>query len=125
MARCARNELRNCMKPEKFQRQIQQQAATALRTVMEQREEILRAFVAKYGFEPDEAVQIETRLLDGSRWHVEKQVPIVTPELLEMSAEYITALRRHTNLGDSAKDILPGQLLLAAEKLRNRRIKIV
>lgn len=38
-----------------------------------QREEILEAFVAKYGFNPDEAVQIEQQMSDGSiRWRVER-----------------------------------------------------
>ena len=38
------------------------EAATtkAVHAVMAQREEVLRAFVAKYGFEPDEAMQVST-----------------------------------------------------------------
>lgn len=45
--------------------------------IIEQREEILRAFIAKYGFDPDDCVQI----LDMSdyesgiiRWRIEKKV---------------------------------------------------
>jgi hypothetical protein len=33
-----------------------------------QREEILRAFIAKYGFEPDRAVQV----VDGTKWYVRR-----------------------------------------------------
>ena len=39
--------------------------------VMGQREEVLRAFIAKHGFEPDQAIQIEQRMPDGTtRWFV-------------------------------------------------------
>lgn len=41
--------------------------------IMEQREEILEAFIAKYGFEPDRAIQVETH--GGclqSTWHVRR-----------------------------------------------------
>jgi len=45
--------------------------------VMDQREEILRAFIAKYGYEPDKVMQVEQRMSDGSvRWFVcHKSVP--------------------------------------------------
>lgn len=36
--------------------------------VMEQREEIMRAFVAKYGCQPEEMVQIEWRRNTHSEW---------------------------------------------------------
>jgi hypothetical protein len=42
--------------------------------VMGQREEVLRAFIAKYGFEPDRAIQIEQRMPDGTtRWFVRQR----------------------------------------------------
>jgi hypothetical protein len=37
--------------------------------VMKDREEILKAFIAKYGFEPDEALQI----VQGNSWCVVRQ----------------------------------------------------
>lgn len=46
----------------------------ALREVYDQREEILKAFVAKHGFDPDRAVQIEQRMPDGSlRWFIRQR----------------------------------------------------
>jgi hypothetical protein len=41
--------------------------------VMGQREEVLMAFIAKHGFEPDRAIQIEQRMPDGTtRWFVRR-----------------------------------------------------
>lgn len=41
--------------------------------VMSQREEILRAFIAKYGFEPDQAIQIEQKMPDGTtHWFIRR-----------------------------------------------------
>jgi hypothetical protein len=37
-----------------------------IRECYEQREEILKSFVAKYGFEPDKVMQIQ----DGLKWYV-------------------------------------------------------
>ena len=46
----------------------------AINEVMSQREEILRAFVAKYGYEPERAVQVEQRMPDGTtRWFVRRR----------------------------------------------------
>ena len=43
-------------------------------SVMAQREEILRAFIAKHGFEPDRAIQIEQRMPDGTTcWFVRRR----------------------------------------------------
>jgi hypothetical protein len=47
------------------------QAATAIAA---QREEILSAFVAKYGFEPDEAVQVISHSASGVRWHIMRRM---------------------------------------------------
>lgn len=42
--------------------------------VLGQREEVLRAFIAKHGFEPDRAIQIEQRMPDGTtRWFVRRR----------------------------------------------------
>jgi hypothetical protein len=38
--------------------------------VLAQREEILRAFVAKYGWQPDAIEQVEERTATGVRWYV-------------------------------------------------------
>jgi hypothetical protein len=67
-------------------------ARQAISACLAQREEILAAFVAKYGFQPDEAVQIEQRQADGSvTWRIERQpqprpagltVPILASERL-------------------------------------------
>jgi len=41
--------------------------------VMSQREEILKAFIAKHGFEPERAVQVEQRQADGSSiWFIRR-----------------------------------------------------
>ena len=41
--------------------------------IMGQREDVLRAFIAKYGFEPDRAIQIEQRTPDGTtRWFIRR-----------------------------------------------------
>jgi len=45
-----------------------------VKEIMDQREEILTAFIAKYGYEPDEVVQIETVRPDGTRtWHLDRR----------------------------------------------------
>jgi hypothetical protein len=44
-----------------------------------QREEILEAFIAKYGCGPDDLVQVEQRTEDGCRWWVERTSPSPTP----------------------------------------------
>jgi uncharacterized protein with von Willebrand factor type A (vWA) domain len=50
---------------------IKQAADKAIARVMAQREEILEAFVAKYGADPDQVEQVEQRMKDGStRWFV-------------------------------------------------------
>lgn len=41
--------------------------------VMEQREEILTAFIAKYGMHPDEVEQIEQYTSEGIVWSVRKK----------------------------------------------------
>ena len=41
--------------------------------VMTQREEILRAFTAKYGLPPDEVEQVERRTGDSVVWYVRPQ----------------------------------------------------
>lgn len=41
--------------------------------ILSQREEVLQAFIAKHGFDPDQAIQIEQRQLDGTTtWRVVK-----------------------------------------------------
>jgi len=43
----------------------------AVADVLGQREEILRAFIAKYGFEPDEAIQV----IGPNFWFIRKRLP--------------------------------------------------
>jgi hypothetical protein len=50
-----------------------------LERVAAQREEILEAFIAKYGCGPDDLVQVEQRTEDGCRWWVERTPPPPTP----------------------------------------------
>jgi len=40
--------------------------------IIEQREEILSAFIAKYGCQPDEIVQVEQHTANGVRWYLVK-----------------------------------------------------
>lgn len=55
-------------------RNLSAAAVKAMHKLMEQREEILEAFVAKYGFEPEEAVQIEFKTKENlSGWMVRKR----------------------------------------------------
>lgn len=50
---------------------IVQAADKAIASVMAQREEILEAFVAKYGADPEQVEQVEQHMGDGSiRWSV-------------------------------------------------------
>ena len=54
---------------------------TAVRNAVEsclaQREKVLEAFIAKHGFCPDEAIQIEQRLEDGSStWRIERRAAL-------------------------------------------------
>ncbi len=54
---------------------LNQEAVKAMKRIMEQREEILEAFVAKYGFDPDEAVQVEFKTPQGNyAWMVRKKM---------------------------------------------------
>jgi hypothetical protein len=51
---------------------------------LSQREEVLAAFIAKHGFCPDEAIQIEQRQEDGSAtWRIERRAELVEPEAEE------------------------------------------
>ena len=45
-----------------------------LNSINEQREEILEAFVAKYGFQPDECEQVYEETLNGFKWSVRKKL---------------------------------------------------
>jgi hypothetical protein len=54
-------------------RSIEVAHAKYVESVLANREEILRAFVAKYGFEPDEAIQVIQQTDMGLRWWVEKR----------------------------------------------------
>jgi hypothetical protein len=47
---------------------LYEEAQRILQAINEQREEILIAFIAKYGAEPDEVEQV---IVDGTRWYVQ------------------------------------------------------
>lgn len=54
--------------------QIKSKVETKLKEAREQKEEILTAFLAKYGYEPDEVMQVEQHNPDGSiTWFVRKR----------------------------------------------------
>lgn len=44
-----------------------------MQKINEQREEILTAFVAKYGFQPDEIEQVVENHFNGIKWYVRKR----------------------------------------------------
>lgn len=55
---------------------IREAAMQQYREVMRNREEILKAFIAKHGYEPDEIMLVEQHMNDGSiRFWVEKKKP--------------------------------------------------
>jgi len=56
-------------------------ARNAVESCLAQREEVLEAFIAKHGFCPDEAIQVEQRLEDGSTtWRIERRTALAQPE---------------------------------------------
>ena len=58
-----------------------------VREVTSQRDEILKAFVAKHGFEPDSAIQIEERQPDGVvHWYVRKMTDAEKAKIAEGKA---------------------------------------
>jgi hypothetical protein len=58
-----------------FARQFQVIAEERLRYVMKNREEIIEAYVAKNGFQPEDTIQYEQRRADGTTvWFVGKRV---------------------------------------------------
>jgi len=64
------------------QEKLKKRLMRACRRIVNQREEILEAFIAKYGFQPDECQQIVQQKPDGTmRWFVEKleKPPLVKP----------------------------------------------
>lgn len=71
-----------------FGNEITERAFAAYRELMAQREEILRAFIAKYGFEPDRLIQVEQRMNDGSRrWFVVRRSDEQMAELSRLASE--------------------------------------
>ena len=58
----------------RLQKELQAIAEKKRWHVYGQREEIIEAFIAKYGFGPDEVEQVEERCKDGStKWYVRKK----------------------------------------------------
>jgi len=58
--------------------QLSERVSQAFERVTAQREEILEAFIAKYGCGPDGLIQVEQRTENGWRWWVER-VPAPKP----------------------------------------------
>lgn len=58
-------------------------AQTYISALMASREEILQAFVAKHGFQPEEAEQVEEVTPNGRRWYVRKRKPRAGAEIRE------------------------------------------
>lgn len=57
------------------------------RQLMLQREEVMEAFVAKYGFEPERFVQVSHNKADGSyEWYVRRRSDQEMENLSRMSA---------------------------------------
>lgn len=58
--------------------EIQSMLRKTLDAVYSQREEICKAFLAKYGCEPDEVIQNEQKSADGLRteWYLSKRVKV-------------------------------------------------
>lgn len=53
---------------------LREKAMAQYREVLSGREEILKAFIAKHGCEPDEVMQVEQQMDDGTtRYWVEKK----------------------------------------------------
>ena len=48
-------------------------ASKIYKDVLEQREEILKAFIAKHGYQPEEIEQVFQSTPDGFRWWVRKR----------------------------------------------------
>ncbi len=67
--------------PFKLHDELMELVNKKLKRVAAQREEILEAFIAKYGFEPDQIVQVIQRFPDGSEKFFVRQR---TQEELEM-----------------------------------------
>jgi hypothetical protein len=64
-----------------------------------QREEILRAFIAKYGCGPDELEQVEERGEDGTtKWHV--RLRQLTAEEDRKAGELLAEIERKSALGE-------------------------
>lgn len=65
-----------------FSEELNESCREATKLVMEQRTEILKAFIAKYGWEPEFTVQVQ----QGGKWWVERREPDMTHEDLVEAA---------------------------------------
>lgn len=55
-------------------RALRERAMVRYTTILEQREEILSAFIAKYGLEPNEIEQVEQQNENETIWFVRKRI---------------------------------------------------
>lgn len=62
-------------------------AQAVINRVHAQREEILQAFVTKYGFELDRFIQVEKQTSNGREWFVVRRSDERMAELSKLSAE--------------------------------------
>jgi hypothetical protein len=96
----------------------QSTARRAIQTCLAQREEILAAFVAKYGFQPDEAIQVEQRQLDGcSYWWVERRSKVIQDDTAPTVKDSLTPAPPATAEGLVERVKLIIAKTVAAEKL--------
>jgi len=83
-------------------------AIAALRRVDAQREEILEAFVTKYGFHPNEAIQIERQTATGKTWCVERRAAVKNGEELvnfaDDARQLVKALEAYDGAGIPSSD---------------------
>lgn len=67
--------------------ELPQAAYERLRFINAQREKVLEAFIAKYGFEPERFVQVHQRFNDGrEEWSVRRRTDAEMEELSRMSS---------------------------------------
>ena|ERR1700733_5359420 len=64
--------------PDNWEETVKNLAAESMKRIAIQREEIITAFLAKYGLQPDDCIQIVENTPTGCRWLVTKR-PIEAP----------------------------------------------
>jgi hypothetical protein len=87
-------------------------AKRAIESCLAQRDEVLAAFIAKYGFQPEDVIQVEQRQPDGtSTWRIERR-PGPKPE--ELRDEDLEATARAAEIQPE-----PGEVEELVRRLRD------